>query len=36
LQKALTERDIKYNDKWDIKTLVHFLIRGTDQQSINQ
>ena len=36
LQRALTERGIKYNDKWDIKTLVHFLIRGTDQQSINQ
>ena len=36
LQKTLTERGIRYNDKWDIKTLAHFLVSGTKQQSINQ
>lgn len=34
LQKALAERGIKFNESWDIKTLAHFLIKGTE--SINQ
>jgi len=34
LQKALSERGIRFNEKWDIKTLTHFLIKGTE--NINQ
>lgn len=34
LQEALTERGIKFNESWDIKTLAHFLVKGTE--SINQ
>lgn len=32
LQKALAERGIKFSEKWDIKTLAHFLIKGTEVQ----
>ena len=33
LQKALTERGIKFSEKWDIKTLAHFLIKGTESNN---
>ena len=34
LQKALAERGIKFSDKWDIKTLAHFLIKGTEETKV--
>lgn len=34
LQKALADRGIKFDEKWDIKTLAHFLIKGTEK--VNQ
>lgn len=33
LQKALVERNITFNEKWDIKTLTHFLIKGTENSN---
>lgn len=33
LQKALAERNMTFNEKWDIKTLTNFLIKGTENSN---
>ena len=30
IQKALTERGIRFSENWNIGTLTHFLIKGTE------